>query len=409
VAKMTIGVALGRRKAQLAVVGGDSCARTLLVERELTRPPDASPSRTLKDLLAELPERFRNQTLALALSSGDLACDDLWEAPEGLRARDVAAVAPVLLEARSTGETLEQLAVDVRLAGGTLAAVALGTQELQDLLRESKARGVRLRLVTSIPAALADVFGRKENVAISWAGQRVDVERRDGKILWRSVPQDGTEEPPATPLALGGLTLTPGQAAAVAVALADSEVLPDALRGAPGAPRSFGTRFRGPLRALAVAAALFLAALGLSFRAQERRFQAELAAGEQEERSLWKRHFSDRTPVRGDLLRAAKDRLRDSGQAGGDATVPSAFLFFMDLGRHLPDADALWLTLDTLDVSPEGGRMSASVSSVPGDVLRNAALLEAKVNESSRMTARGDFEARERDVQVRLKMDYRSR
>lgn len=408
-AAIKIGIAIGRRAARLVAVGGDRRVCTLRFDREVARSPGTPPSVVLAELLAELPEAFKKQGIAVALSSGDLACDDVWKAPEGLRARDVAAVAPVLLEARATGETLEQLAIDVRLGAGELAAVALGTKELLELGLKARDRGVRLSLVTSLTAAIADVFAREGNAAIGWAGQRVEVERKDGKLAWRSVPLDGAEESALATLAIAGLALAPGQAAALAVALADPEVVPDALRGAPDAPRTFGERFRIPLRALGAAAALFLAALGLFFRAEGNRFQAELAVAEQAERSLWKRQFPDRPPVRGEFLRTAKERLRDSGQALGDAATPSAFHFFMDLGKHLPDAEALGLTLETLDVSPEGGRMSAAVASVPGDVLRNAALLEAKVNESSKMTARGDYEARERDVQVRLKMDYRSR
>jgi hypothetical protein len=405
VAQVRIGVAIGRRAARLVVVRGDRRACGVLFEREIARLPATPPSMVLGELLSDIPEPFRKESVAVALSSGDLACDDNWESPDGLRTKDVAAVAPVLLEARSTGESLEHLSLDVRPEGGQLTAVALVTRELLTLRQVG-----RLRLVTSIPAAVAETFRKKGTHSLCWAGQRVEVERKEDTLAWRSMPWDRPEEVSAAPLEIGGLFLGPGTAAAMAVALADPDAVPDALRGAPDAPRSFGERFRIPLRAFSIASALFLAALGFFFRAENVRFGSELAAAEQAERNLALHHFSERTPVRGDLVRMVKDRLRDSGQGAlGDVHVPSAFLFWLELVKHLPDVEALGLSLEALDISPEGGRLSAAVAAAPGDALRNAALLEAKLNESPKLTARGDFEARERDVQVRLKMDYRSR
>jgi len=410
VAKVRVGVAIGRRAARLVVARGDRGACVVLFEREIARLPGAPPSLVLEELLSNVPEPFRKESLAVALSSGDLACDDVWEAPQGLRTKDVAAVAPVLLEARSTGESLEHLSVDVWAGAGQLASVALATRELLELREKAGVHGGRLRLVTSIPAAISETYRKQGSHSLCWAGQRVEVERKENKLAWRSIPCDRAEEASAAPFEIGGLSLDPGTAAAVAVALADLGAVPDALRGAPDAPRSFGERFRIPLRAFSIASALFMAALGFFFRAENARFGFELAAAEQAERNHTLRQFPDRTPVRGDLVRMVKDRLRDSGQGvPGDAPVPSAFLFWLELGKHLPDVEALGLSLESLDISPEGGRLSAAVATSPGDALRNAALLEAKLNESAKISARGDFEARERDVQVRLKMDYRSR
>lgn len=409
-AKVRIGVAIGRRAARLVVVGGDRRSCVILFDREIARPPAAPPSLVLGELLSDVPEPFRKETLAVALSSGDLACDDVWEAPHGLRTKDVAAVAPVLLEARSTGESLEHLSLDFRSGEGQLTAVALATRELLALREKAAAQGGRLRLITSIPAAIAETYLKQGSHSLCWAGQRVEVERKEEKLAWRSMPWDRAEDASATPLEIAGLSLGPGTAAAIAVALADHDAVPDALRGAPDAPRSGWERFRSPLQAISIASAFSLLAVGFFFRAEDARMGSELATAEQAERNLTLRQFPERTPVRGDLIRMVKDRLRDSGQgAAGDAPVPSAFLFWLELGKHLPDVEALGLSLESLDISPEGGRLSAAVASSQGDALRNAALLEAKLNESAKLSARGDFEARERDVQVRLKMDYRSR
>jgi hypothetical protein len=410
VGQVRIGIAIGRRAARIVIVRGDRNTCVMLFEREIARPPVAPPSLILGELLSDVPKPFRKESLAVALSSADLACDDIWEAPDGLRTKDVAAVAPVLLEARSTGESLEHLSIDVRAGAGQLTAVALVTRELLALREKAGVHGGRLRLVTSIPAAVSETYLRQGSYSLCWAGQRVEVERREENVAWRSMPWDRAEEVSAAPLEIGGLSLGPGTAAAMAVALADPDAVPNALRGAPDAPRSFGERFRIPLWAFSIASALFLVALGFFFRAENARLGFELAAAEQTERRLTLLHFPERLPVRGDLVRMVKDRLRDSGQgAAGDTPVPSAFRFWLELGKHLPDVESLGLSLESLDISPEGGRLSAAVASAPGDALRNAALLEAKLNESAKLSARGDFEARERDVQVRLKMDYRSR
>jgi hypothetical protein len=320
-----------------------------------------------------------------------------------MKARDVSTIAPVLLEARSAGETLEGLSVDVRLSGERLEVAALESTTLREIQEATRLKAMTLRFVSSIPAVIAQVFPQEPRIALLWAGQRVEVERREEKLRWRSVPLDrvrGEEGSPA--LSLRGLVLHPGQVPALAAALAHVDFVPNVLRGAPDAPRSFGERFRTPLQMLGAAAALLLAACGLYFRAQEHRSRAELDAARSKEAELWKLRIPDRTYVKGDLLRVSKERLQSSGLGPGEGAIPSAFHFWMELGRCLPE-------VETLDLSPEGGRLSATVAAVPGDTVRNAALLEAKLNDSPKIAVRGDFETRGQDVQVRLKMDYRTR
>jgi len=409
VATLKCGVAIGRRAARLVVYAGNERHCSLLLDREIERNPDTAPSKVLERLLVDFPETFKKAGLAVALSSGDCACDDVWKAPDGVRIGDLGTVAPVLLEARATGDTLEQLAIDVRLRDGELQAVALPSKELLALKDAAEAHGTKLRLITGLPAAMADVFPQESLMAVHWAGQRIEVERREGGIGWRSVPIDGAEATETASLAMGGILLGSGQAAGTAAAFADPETVPDALRGSPDAPRSFGERFRKPLAALAGALVLALLSSGLVFRMHERRSEAELAAARRLEGDLWKRFFPGEKPVPGELLRVARERLRTSGSTQATAGNPSAFVHFVDLARHLPEAEGLGMSLESLDLTPEGGRMSATVSAVQGDTLRNAALLEARISESSRITARGDFEARATDIQVRIKMDWRGR
>jgi hypothetical protein len=375
----------------------------------MERTPAMAPSKVLEELLVEFPETFKKAGLALALSSGDCACDDIWMAPEGVRVGDLATVAPVLLEARATGETLEQLAIDVRLSDGVLQVIALQSKELLALRDVALAHGLKLRLLTTLPAAIADVFASEGRMSIRWAGQQVEVERREGGTGWRSIPVDVEIGAPESALTIGGLVLGTGQASATAAAFADPDAVPDALRGAPDCPKSFGERFRKPLATLAGALAVVLVSGGLFFRAQEQKFDAELVAARRVEADLWAKLFPDKKRVPGDLFRMARERLRESGNLPGASGHPSAFAHFVDLARHLPEAEGIGLSLESLDLSPEGGRMSAAVAAVQGDALRNAAILEAKISESSRIAARGDFEARQSDIQVRIKMDWRGR
>ena len=73
----------------------------------------------------------------------------------------------------------------------------------------------------------------------------------------------------------------------------------------------------------------------------------------------------------------------------------------------MPEPEALGLTLESLDLAPDGGRISARLPAVKEDPLKNASQLESRLNQSSRMTARGDYEVRDGQVQVRLRMDYK--
>jgi len=404
------GIAIGRRAGRavcLTIQGGKA---SLVLDRQIDRPIGMPVAETLRALLEELPGVAQGSPVGIVLASGDLACDDVWQAPQGMKARDIAAVAPVLLEARAAGETLEGLSVDIRLSREQLEVAALDNKTLREIQEAVRSKALTLELVTSIPAAIAEVFPRESRIALLWAGQRVEVDRREGPLRWRAVPMDRVRGEEGSPtLSHQGLGLRPGQVAAVAAALAHPDLVPNVLRGAPEAPRTFEEKFRRPLRMLGFAAALLLVAAGLSFRVQEQCFRAELAAARNREAELWKFHFSDRTYVKGDLLRVAKEKLQGSGLAPGDGTIPSALCFWMELGRYLPDVESLGMTLETLDLSPEGGRLSATVAAVPTDTLRNAALLEAKLNDSQKIAVRGDFETRGSDVQVRLKMDYRPR
>jgi len=401
--RLHAGLVLGRRAIALAVVEERGGNRTLVFDRVAARRELGESVRTA---LSDVPAHLRRADLRIALSGGDVACDDLWESPQGLKPREVARIAPVLLEARAAGETLEDLSFDLSLEAGRLTAVAVRTELLRTLVNAAGEAGFRVTLVTSIPAALATAFPTEPRIVLAWEGQEIEVKREGISLSWRSRPKDG-----ASGVQLEGSLrdLTPAQAIAFAAATVNPERVPNALRGLPEAPRSFGERCRNPLMALTGTAALLLVSLGLLFRAEMDRLGAEVKDAIQVEADLVRRHFPERKAVRGELLRSVRDKLRDSGVAGAGGSSPSAFLFFADLGKHFPDVEPLGLSIEALDITPDGGRMTAAVLPAPGDPLRNASLLEARLNESVRIAARGDFEIRGNDVQVRLKMDHRAK
>src|SRR5439155_846638 len=113
-ASVSLGIVIGRRAARLALLRrGSGSSLQILFEHEIERPSGMSPAVAAERLLAALPRDLMPGRARISLASGDLACDDIWKAPEGLRSREVRAIAPILLEARAAGETLEGLSVDL--------------------------------------------------------------------------------------------------------------------------------------------------------------------------------------------------------------------------------------------------------------------------------------------------------
>lgn len=391
-----VGVAIARRAGAVAVVdvrrGRPFGAPILTAEQERR----GSCGEILRELLQKVPGSSRKAPLAVALSDGDFACAETVPAGPSIRPRDLVRIAPSIAEAECAGETLEELAVDAAVLGKTLLAAALRRETLAEIRRVAAEAGVHLELVTAVPVALAAMLADGKSLELSWGGERTEAKREAGAVSWRSHPMDSGDQD------AGG-----GAPAAVAAAACDPESVPNLLRGAPDAPRSFGGRFRRPLLGLAGTSALLVLALGLEFRATRARVEMEKARASVLERELWAKYLPSEKERPGQLLWTVRERLRAAGAGGGGPAYPSAFLFWHEIARRIPEADELGMTLETLDLSPEGGRLSAVVSAVPGDPLRNAALLEAKLGQSQVMTARGDYEARAKDVQVRLRMDYR--
>ena len=395
---VVLGASILRRRACLVAVRGKGKSLAVTLERLCERPPGSSASDILGTLLSGIPSTDRDTTLAVALSS-DLACSDAWSIPQAWKGT-AQKVGPALVEARCPSESLENLVLDAFLDSGGATAVAIDRAQAVQLLET--VRSFKCVTLTAVPAALAQVFG---DVSLSQGGERLDVTIRERRPAWRAYPIDGPDE--AGSLAWNGLEIPAEQAAAFAAAVCDPDAVPNLLKAFPQHRKTFLKRFRDPLLNVGAAAALCLGAFGVQFHRDAVRERDELAAARRAEMELWGRLLPSDSPREGRLLKTMRDRLADLGETSGAADIPSALAFWGEIGRQMPDPEALGLTLESLDLAPDGGRLSARVPATKDDPLKNASQLETRLNQSKKLATRGDYEVREGQVQVRLRMDYR--
>jgi hypothetical protein len=391
----TIGVAIHRRAASLAALESGREGARLLFHHTQARAAGSDPAAILSELLKVLPAEYCKDPLHVALSPADLSCWDSWPAEGSSRPASLARVAPALCEARGTGETLETLAVDAIADGRIVRSLSLDRALLDRLVA---AAGRPVELVTSIPDALASCW---DATTLTFGGETVEISRESR----RAYPVDVADAQDVR--TWRGIDLAPSLAAAVAAAAAGVEGVPNAVNVLRGARGLLLRRLRDPLLNVAAAVTICLAALAVHFHREAERERGEIAEANAKEMELWDRFLPAEVPREGRLLRAMKDRLADLGQGSDAAEIPSALAFWGEIGRQMPDPDAIGLTLEALDLAPDGGRISARVPVSPEDPIRNATQLEGKLNQSKKMTARGDYEVRDGQVQVRLRMNYR--
>jgi hypothetical protein len=384
------------------MVGVQKTGKTssIVLERRIERSAGTSIGQILLTLFSEITLPAKDTILSMALSPADLACGDAWSLPENLTQKAASRVGAALCETRCASETLETLVVDAPLSAAAAQAVALDRGQVEDILKATG--GTKITLVTAVPATLAQVFG---TVLLTQGGERFEVAVRDGIPSWRAYPVDGPDETGS--LTWNGQEIPCEQAAAFAAAMCDPESVPNLLNALPQHRKTFLKRFRDPLINIGAAAILCLGAIGIHFHRAASREQGEIAAAVRLEKELWRRFLPGEEPREGRLLRTMHDRLGDLGEAGGGPDFPSALAFWGEIGKQMPDPEALGMTLESLDLAPDGGRISARMPALKDDPLKNASQLEGKLNESKKMTARGDYEVREGQVQVRLRMDYK--
>jgi hypothetical protein len=259
--------------------------------------------------------------------------------------------------------------------------------------------GAPVRSLTTAAAAVADVFG--ECVLLA-GGERLEVWRdQDGKLQGRSMPADGPDDEGS--LKWNEKEIPIKYAAAFAAAMCDPDRVPNHAGRLPGARMALLDRLREPVLNLAAAAALLLAGVGVWFHREKTREEAEFDAARFATVELWSRLLPAESPKEAGLPQAMLRRVGENGGGSG----PGALAFWTEIGKHMPDPEPLGLNVESLDLSPEGGRLSARVPAAKDDPLKNAAALEGHLNQSGKLRTRGDYEVRDGHVQVRLRMEFK--
>jgi len=431
-----LGIALGRHELAVAILEGRGRSLTVAwhkAERWAAHDPLAAGVRRL---LEQIPKDLPCREVRVACSPRWLACADLVDVPYRSEAQ-IEAVAGSLAEGRSAGESAEDLAVDVVRVGvtkeGTLVNLHAIRHPILDQLRagiQAALPSAQITTVTSTWAAVASCFSTGV-LALAAAGEGLVVVADHGAAkAWRAFPLD-TASPDARstllaaadglgiaasdltvclheqPLRHGALELEARYATAVMAALCETKACPNLLRGSKDAPRGLLTQVRAPLTAVALAATLLLAASAFLFHARAKGCALRLQDVETSEKVLWEQAFPCKAYRQGSLTKEweATEQLRQkNAEVNG---FPSALAFWSEIGQALPNADQMGMTLEALQLGPEGGRMTAKVETHGNDPLSQAAHLEHALNARERLSARGEFEAKDKEVLVRMRLDYR--
>ena len=341
-----------------------------------------------------------------------------------------------LTEGRCAGENAEDLAIDYRLIantenGSVLETVALLHASL-DSIRQAVTASVpaaRLRAVTSIPSAIASGLTLQGQSGFVYIVGGEAIMLKADATCWRSLPHassagavealtasalklfsDGTTIQilqVGSPVELAeGTKVDTAFVAAAAVALAKSEAT-NLLRGAQDAPRNWSARLRGPLMLAATTAAVLFLSLGFYFEQQRKTAAQEVAACSASEEKLWGSVLPGEKYQKGELLTRMKKILLRHNREQDANKSPSALSFWGEIASVLPNADKIGMSVDTVQLSSDSGRLSGRVDRGESDPLSNAAQLEKAMNSSQSLTARGEFETKEKEIVVRLNLAYK--
>lgn len=428
--KRRVGISIGRRAVAVAgVLAGRSAVIDFSGVSERNR--ESTLVEALQAALEKLPPAWRNSDIFLAISSGDLACADCFEVPFSSEGQ-IEAISGSLAESRCAGFSAEELATDLQRIDGTktgsiVQVVALAHRTLSAILACVKTAlpAARLRTVTAIPMALSHAIHRQGVHGLIVAGEGILLANDGHAQAWRSFPV-GSGRPEqalstrAASVGAGDITIHTREislcdidtvpidlAAAVAVALVEPGKNANLLRSAMDAPRSALARLRGLLTLAGAAAALLFVAAGLYFDKQARQLETGATAIEKTERTLWEGALPTEAYKPAALTSRLKKILAQRNRVAEANKYPSALAFWGEMASVLPNADQVGLSMESLQLGPDGGRLTGKVNKGTADPLSNASLLESALNNSESLAARGEFETRETEIVVRMRLDYR--
>ena len=435
--KRRLGIAITRNDA--TVIGLETSGQTSrVVFTARVERKERSESTTLEELLRSVPGNWQRCEVVLGLSHSLLSCADCVAVPYRSSAQ-LELVAASLAEGRCAGESAEDLAVDALQLGAQDSGMLVEILAVQQAKIASLRSSIRKLLphstlisVGSIAAALARTLEVETCViaianASSAEGYAIQFEA-GRPVNWRAFPLRPSEatarqrllknasELGAQPRLLldepvefsTGLKVDAAFAAATAVALSSGLECANALRGTPDYPKAFVSKFKRSILSTMTAAAVLCVAAGIYFHSQVENAEANLDQVDVDERKLWQQYLPSERPS-GALLARMQQKITEHNRSMDANRAPSALAFWAEIGAVLPQPDSLGLTLDTLQLGPDGGRWTGHVSVKPGDPLANAASFERALNTSACIAARGEFEAKESDVQVRMRLDYEPR
>jgi hypothetical protein len=427
--KRHVGVSIGRNAVAIA---GVSAGRRACIEFSAVAPrvAESTPALSLAAALEKLPAEWRTADVFIAISNGDLACADCFEVPFSSESQ-IEAVTGSLAESRCAGFSAEDLATDLQRVivtknGAVVQIVAIphtSLNALQACVKKSLP-GARLKCVTAIPAALSAVLPREGCHGYAAAGEGFVISAENTIPVWRSFPVNAASADQtlaarasaqsaeatlySSEVPLRGMAEVPvALAAAAAVTLSEPGKIANVLRGAKDAPRSSVARLRGPLTFAGAAAAILLLAAGLYFDKQTHEFESSAQAVENAERKLWESALPHETYKPLGLTARLKKILAQQNKVAEANKYPSAFGFWSEMASVLPNADQIGMSMESLQLGPDGGRLMGKVNKGTSDPLSNASLLESALNNSESLAARGEFETHETEIVVRMRLDYR--
>lgn len=415
-----IGISISRRN--LALVGLTFRGRTPLLSysAQWPRPPRTPADELLGSILKDVPLEWKDAHVRIALSNADLACGDCFIVPFRSE-REVEDIAVSLAESRCAGSTSEELAIDVRLIstsaeGGIIDLTALPQANLTRLRAQLQARlpHSKLDLVSSAPSLLSRAMRKKEQVSkfvFDDAGEAVELQfKQDQIVTWRAFPVDGVASDSAagTVELRENLTVPITFAVAAAAAIAESSQVANLLRAAPDAPKNGFTLLRKPLLLSASAAAVAILLGGFYLDRLTQNLRSEIAATEKQESALWREALPAESYRPGLLASRMKQVLAQRNKTAEINRFPSALTFWSEVAAVFPNPEPLGLSLESLQLGPDGGRLNGRVKRGATDPLVNAAGLESALNQSTSLAARGEFETKDSDIVVRMRLDYRN-